>query len=382
MWPTTDFSTQAQTATFNNVGPALQEKPAKLDTAGEATQYSFFSMELDVTRHAPSIQLLKSSCPTFEKLLETGIHSGLWWLHVASPSEEDIDELSRMLDIHPLTVEDIKMRELREKIELFGPYYFASLRTPRQLENTIDIRASSANLYSIFFRESIISFTYDNSQHPAHVWSRIRKHQSHLAVTSDWICYALIDDVVDDFAPLIDRVQTGVEMMEEGVPITRPSDIGLALRNIYKYRKEVTRIRQLLHDKIDVVRYFARYCDSLGSTSAEVSLYLSDVQDHVLTMIANLTSAEQMLSRSQSKYLGQLSFDSTRMRNEIVGTLSRLTVIGAIIVMMQLITGLFGMNVGVPGLDVAGLYWWFGILGLIIGLISLFLVIAKSTRNI
>jgi hypothetical protein len=35
-----------------------------------------------------------------------------------------LDALSRVLDIHPLTVEDIKTRELREKTEPFGPYYF------------------------------------------------------------------------------------------------------------------------------------------------------------------------------------------------------------------------------------------------------------------
>lgn len=193
------------------------------------------------------------------------------------------------------------------------------------------------------------------------------------------------DDVVDGFAPLIDRVQTSVEIIEDGVSVTRPEDIGLALQSIHKYRKEVTYIRQHLHEKTDVIRCFARHCDGLGSTPtevAEVALYLSDIQDHVLTMIGNLNIAEQMLSRSQSKYLSQLSFDSTCMRNQIVDALSRLTVIGAIVVTMQVITGLFGMNVDVPGRHVASLSWWFGILGLILGLILLLLVIARRTQVI
>jgi magnesium transporter len=190
------------------------------------------------------------------------------------------------------------------------------------------------------------------------------------------------DDIVDGFAPLIDRIQTGVEIIEDGVSVTRPEDIGLALRSIYNYRKDVTHIRQHLHEKTDVVRCFARHCGSLGSTPGEVALYLGDIQDHVLTMIANLNIAEQMLSRSQSKYLAQLSFDSTCTRNQIVDALSRLTVIGAIVVTMQVITGLFGMNVEVPGLHVASLAWWFGILGLILGLILLLLVIARRTQVI
>ncbi|CAG8122054.1 unnamed protein product [Penicillium nalgiovense] len=372
-----DHPIRAPTPTLTNGESTLQEKLSTPDIDGETTQFSFFSAQNDVITRADSIQMLKSSSAAFENFMETGMHTGLWWLHVSTPSNEDIDALSRVLDIHPLTVEDIKMRELREKTELFGPYYFVALRLPQSPKMAIGARASSANIYGIVFHEGIVSFTYGNNQHAAHVCSRIKKQPRQLSLTSDWICYALIDDIVDDFAPLINRVQTGVEMVEDGVSVTRPGDIGLALQSIYKYRKEVTHIRQLLHDKTDVIRSFARHCGSLGSTPAEVALYLSDIQDHVLTMMANLANAEQMLSRSQSKYLSQLSFDSTCMRNTIAGTLARLTGIGAFIVTMQAITGLFSMNVSVPGLDVAGLSWWFGILGLILGLVLLFLAIAK-----
>ena len=124
--------------------------------------------------------------------METGMYTGVWWLHVSAPSNEDVDALSRVLDIHPLTVEDIKMRELREKTELFGPYYFVSLRLPQWPKMAIGSRASSANIYGIVFREGIISFTYGNNQHAAHVWGRIKKQQSQLPLTSDWICYALM----------------------------------------------------------------------------------------------------------------------------------------------------------------------------------------------
>lgn len=187
------------------------------------------------------------------------------------------------------------------------------------------------------------------------------------------------DDIVDGFAPLINRVEASVETMEDSVSITRPDDIGLALKQIYTSRRQVLQIRQLLNDKTDVIRCFARHCDSLGSTNEVVS-YLSDIQDHVLTMVSNLAHSEQRLSRSQDKYLSQLSFDSTRMRNQIVATLSRLTVIASCIVPMQVITGLFGMNVMVPGKNSEGLGWWFGILGVILAIIGLSLAVARRNR--
>jgi magnesium transporter len=190
------------------------------------------------------------------------------------------------------------------------------------------------------------------------------------------------DDIVDGFAPFINQVETGVEMMEDSVSITRPDDIGLALQQIYKCRKEVLHIRQLLNDKTDVIRCFARHCDAFGASSSQVTLYLSDIQDHVLTMIANLDAAEQMLSRGQSKYLSQLSFDSTRMRNQIMSALSRLSIIAGIVVPLQFVTGLFGMNVTVPAQsDVAeSLTAWFSILGVLLALVLLFLFIARRLR--
>ncbi|KAH2307189.1 hypothetical protein KXV94_002076 [Aspergillus fumigatus] len=300
----------------------------------ETAQFSFFTTKLDSVIHASSINSLASIYGPLHTLLDSGEHDGIWWLDVTDPSDGDIELLSRLFDIHPLTTEDIKIRETREKIELFGPYYFLSLRPPQQAEDVPGSRTSGCNVYAIIFREGVLSFTFGNNPHTSHVRSRIKDHQSHLFLTSDWIS----DDIVDGFAPLINRVEASVETMEDSVSITRPDDIGLALKQIYTSRRQVLQIRQLLNDKTDVIRCFARHCEALGSTREVVS-YLSDIQDHVLTMVSNLAHSEQRLSRSQDKYLGQLSFDSTRMRNQIVATLSRLTVIASCIVPMQIITG-------------------------------------------
>ncbi|KAE8137757.1 hypothetical protein BDV38DRAFT_246188 [Aspergillus pseudotamarii] len=355
--------------------------------AAPATQFSFFTSQLDSVIHSSTIQSLRSFYKPFETLLDTTEHSGLWWLDVTCPSDDDIETLSQIFDIHPLTTEDIKMRESREKIELFGRYYFLSLQPARQVEAVDGTRSSSPNVYAIVFREGVLSFNFGNSPHGGHVRNRVKEHRSHLALTSDWISYALIDDIVDGFAPFINRVQAGVELIEDDVSITRPDDIGLALQRIHRYRREVLQIRQLMNDKTDVIRCFDRHCGSFGPSTMDVTLYLGDIRDHVLSMMADLYNAEQMLSRAQEKYLSQLAFDSTRMRNDIAATLSRLTVIGGIIVPMQFLIGLFGMNVTVPGntpedVDSPPVNWWYGILGVILGLIFLGLITAKRLRFI
>jgi magnesium transporter len=85
-------------------------------------------------------------------------------------------------------------------------------------------------------------------------------------------------------------------------------------------------------------------------------LYLSDIQDHLITMTQSLNHYEKILSRSHSNYLAQISIEMTDANNQINDVLSKLTALGTILIPMNLVTGLWGMNVHVPGqnVDVSG----------------------------
>lgn len=141
---------------------------------------------------ASTIDGLKALYDPLCPLLEDGTYPGLWWLDVTAPSEDDIETLSRIFNLHPLTTEDIKIRENREKIEAFGPYYFLSLRPALQVETYVGARTSTVNVYAVVFRNGVLSFSMGGNPHVGHVRNRIREHQSHLSLTSDWICYALM----------------------------------------------------------------------------------------------------------------------------------------------------------------------------------------------
>lgn len=158
----------------------------------EPTQLTFFSSQLDSCIQASSLDDLKALYEPLCPLLEDRTYGGLWWLDVTAPSEDDIETLSRIFNLHPLTTEDIKIRETREKIELFGPYYFLSLRPARRVESDEGVRTSPINVYAVVFRDGVLSFSMGSNPHVGHVRSRIKEHQSHLYLTSDWICYALM----------------------------------------------------------------------------------------------------------------------------------------------------------------------------------------------
>ena len=68
-------------------------------------------------------------------------------------------------------------------------------------------------------------------------------------------------------------------------------------------------------------------------------------------MTQNLNHYEKILSRSHSNYLAQISIEMTDANNQINDVLSKLTALGTVVIPMNLVTGLWGMNVHVPGED-------------------------------
>ena len=76
-------------------------------------------------------------------------------------------------------------------------------------------------------------------------------------------------------------------------------------------------------------------------------------------MTQNLNHYEKILSRSHSNYLAQISIEMTDANNQINDVLSKLTALGTVLIPMNLVTGLWGMNVHVPGQDIQEGYTWF-----------------------
>jgi len=158
----------------------------------EPSRYSFFSSEMESTVHAAELGDLRMPGETFRGLFDLGPEGGVWWLDVLNPSEEEINAISRAFSIHPLTSEDIKTQETREKVELFPRYYFVCFRSFNQMDKTSEDYMEPVNVYMVVFREGTISFTFRQSPHAANVRKRIGKLRDYVALSSDWICYAMM----------------------------------------------------------------------------------------------------------------------------------------------------------------------------------------------
>jgi magnesium transporter len=192
------------------------------------------------------------------------------------------------------------------------------------------------------------------------------------------------DDIVDTFAPIITKIEVETDLIEDQVFIARNDDMQAFLRKIGMVRKNVMGLMKLLGGKADVLRGFTKRCNANYKVTPrmDIGLYLGDIQDHVVTMMTSLAHFEKMLSRSHSNYLAQLSIDNITQGNQANKVLSKITLLASILVPLNLICGMFGMNVDVPWKNVDNLGPFFGILGVLILFVIICLVVARRMRFI
>jgi magnesium transporter len=238
----------------------------------------------------------------------------VWWLDVLCPTEPEMKVISKAFGIHPLTAEDIMLQEAREKVELFRHYYFVNYRSFDQ-DNNSDNFLEPVDMYVVVFREGVLSFHFSKTPHPANVRRRIRQLKDYLILSSDWISYAIIDDITDVFAPLIQNIEDEVDEIDDAIlklhssadkrlnetssknddALTNSDPSTDMLRRVGDCRKRVMSLYRLLGNKADVIKGFAKRCNERWEVAprSEIGLYLGDIQDHIVTMTANLGHYEK-----------------------------------------------------------------------------------------
>ncbi|KUI65219.1 Putative metal ion transporter C27B12.12c [Cytospora mali] len=353
-------------------------------------RFSFFSSAWDQTIHAADMEDLALPGEEIRNLFSfpNDGEDYVWWLNVNCPTDDEVRAICKAFGIHPLTVEDITTQEAREKIELFKSYYFANFRSYTAVYDEDGNREFEPfNMFVIVFREGILSFSHTFNSHASEVRRRISTLKDYVDLSADWICYAIIDNIVDNFGPAITEVQNAADVLDDDVYRARPDDEDRNpfLPRLARLRQNIMGLMRLLGGKADVLKGFTKRCNENYQVTPrmEVGLYLGDIQDHVVTMMNTLGHLERILQRAHSNYLAQLSIDSITQGTRANKVLSKITFLASIIVPLNVVTGLFGMNVPVPfGVNDGSLAAFFTILGILIAFSVICIVLARRLRYI
>jgi len=305
---------------------------------------------------------------------------GPWWLDVCGATQKEVEHLMQVFHIHPLTAEDVLTEDTREKCEVFRQYYFVSYRSYVSDEESEDY-LEPMPVYAIVYPMGLISFHPRNVPHIQSVLLRVERLKGQVDLTSDWLCYALLDDITDHYAPLITQVQYAADSIDDLSLVLKESDRMDMIHRTAQARKLLILAQRLLKTKADVLRALAKWLKHHGNQKTnEVRLYLGDVLDHAITMTHSLTTCDATLTRAHSNYLSQINVELAEASNKTNAIVTRFTVFAQILFPLNIITGLFGMNVHIPGQGGDTFIWFAGILTGMLVIIIVGVLFARRMR--
>ncbi|TPX64084.1 hypothetical protein SpCBS45565_g06166 [Spizellomyces sp. 'palustris'] len=291
---------------------------------------------------------------------------GTFWIDFHTPSEHDLDLASKVFSIHPLTIEDICNGDIeREKCDAYNDYLSITVRSV-DLCDEAGTDIEPATLSILVYPDCILSFHIDPLPHIPAVVQRLTKihnlterkfkQQSTTFFHSAWICYLLIDEILNSIGPLTRHLEREADDIENLVLYSWNDEGKLdhdadMLRRIHGARKRAIALMRLMGDKPRVLKGVAKkgikWKEKLFGD--ELGLYFESLQDRTLAILQGLRHFDDTLTRCHSEYLAEINISLTAASKRTNELMRKTTAVVTLLVPLGVLTGVMGMNVRIPG---------------------------------
>ena len=255
---------------------------------------------------------------------------GFVWIGLHDPTPEEFESLTREFDLHPLAVEDAIHAHQRPKLDVYGDMLFLVLKTARYVdpEEVVEI----GELLVFCGPDYVITVRHGEAGSLKGARRALEQEPDKMRCGPTAALHAILDSVVDDYAPAIDGLQTDIDEVEEQLFSERR--VNLAER-IYRLQREVLEFRRAVAPLVDPVDRLAR--GRYDPVHANIRDYFRDVGDHLIRARDQLDGLRDLLSGSLQANLAQVGV----RQNE---DMRRISAWVAIIAVPTAIAGIYGMN--------------------------------------
>ncbi|HEV2853650.1 MAG TPA: magnesium/cobalt transporter CorA [Thermoanaerobaculia bacterium] len=252
-----------------------------------------------------------------------------------------IERLGKNFGLHPLALEDVLNCGQRPKLEDYGNYHFMVMKSLYLKEEELEIEQIS------FFLSGTYVLTLQ--QVPGDSFEAVRERIRHgkgqiRRMGPDYLLYALVDALVDEFFPVLEAYGERVEELEDEVIDQPTPDV---LNEIHRIKRELLMVRRTAWPEREVINALQR--EEAHLVRPETRVFLRDCYDHTIQVIDMVETYRDLASGLLEVYLSSAS-------NRLNEVMKVLTIISTIFIPLNFIAGLYGMNFhNMPELD-----WRFG----------------------
>ena len=266
------------------------------------------------------------------------------------PKHDLLVRVQRQFNLHPLAIEDAERAHQQPKLEEYGDTLFVVARTAQM----VDGRIGFGETHLFVGRGYVVSVRHGASCSYAPVRERCEAAPEALGQGEDYILYAILDFIVDNYGPVLETVTDEVEAIEDRVLVK--SLASEEISRLYALRRDLLRLRNAAGPLVEVCRRLEH--SNLLPIDPIMRPHFRDVTDHILRVQSEIDTLREMLA---------FAFEAGLMVGQMQQTVitRMLAAWAAILAVPTAVAGIYGMNFE----HMPELKWEYGYF-LIVGLIA------------
>jgi magnesium transporter len=293
-------------------------------------------MIIDCAHYKDGRRQHEGAMPLEEAAERCGL-GGFVWLGLVEPRPDELAEVRERFGLHELAVEDAQSFHLRPKFEQYEEdVQFAILRTARYDAGREEVEFGEISVFLaptfvITVRQGIAS-----ELHGARL--RLEAHPELLQEGPFSVLWAILDKVVDDYAPVVEDLERDIEDVERTVFV----GAGAPTERIYFLRREVTDFYRAVHPLLAPLAALER--GAFGPVPHDLVPYLRDVHDHLRLVDEEVAAQRDLLTTVLEANMAVISAAQSRVSARQNDSIKQLTLIATVFLPLTFVTGFFGQN--------------------------------------
>lgn len=252
------------------------------------------------------------------------------WVGLANPSAEEMALVSSQFALHSLAVEDALNATQMPKVEIYGDQLFIVARTAAMQEGENIGYGQTAVFLG---RDFVVTVRMGSTRAHSALRERLEGHAERLIEGPDYVAHAILDFIVDGYEPVLERLEDGVQVLEERAidAFPEPSTI----RRIFRLRRQFRKFTRIIGPMEEV-------CERLTTTDLPAvdpgaRVWFRDVLDHVRRTMTRMTMLRETLA--------SIVETAALLEQHRQGAMTRqLAAWAAILAVPTAIAGIYGMN--------------------------------------
>jgi magnesium transporter len=268
---------------------------------------------------------------------------GLAWIGLYELTKEEFASVAEEFGLHPLAVEDAIKAHQRPKLERYGETLFTVLKSARYLDESETVEFGEIHVF--VGADFVVTVRHGEASTLDRVRRRLESMPELLCRGPEAILYAIMDQVVDDYAPVVAGLEHDIDEIESEV---FGGKAGVSKR-IYELSREVIEFQRATTPLVGILS--SLIAEGAYQVDSEVRRYLRDVQDHALRVTEQVVGFREILQNilsvnltlvglSQNEEVNKLTQVSIEQNEEV----KRISAWAAILFAPTLVGTIYGMN--------------------------------------